>query len=62
MLLWNDMTSDLSASQQINFPGLDESDLAHFLSSLRRLNQIAEVQKSRKSLLHGKKYQTDCVL
>ncbi|KAF3853548.1 hypothetical protein F7725_014236 [Dissostichus mawsoni] len=45
---------------QINFPGLDESDVAHFLCSLRRLNQIAEVQKSRKPLLHGKKIKLMC--
>lgn len=30
--------------QPIDFPGLDERERAHFLSALRRLNTIAEVQ------------------
>lgn len=30
--------------QAISFPGLDESEVAHFLCGLQRLNKIAEVQ------------------
>ncbi|KAI4807834.1 hypothetical protein KUCAC02_027616 [Chaenocephalus aceratus] len=42
--------------EQINFPGLDESDLAHFLSSLRRLNQIAEASVNKVRVLVDAEY------
>lgn len=44
---WGPITSVLCLFQPINFPGLDESEVAHFLCSLQRLNKIAEVQMWR---------------
>ncbi|KAK1881885.1 Hydroxyproline dehydrogenase [Dissostichus eleginoides] len=42
--------------EQINFPGLDESDVAHFLCSLRRLNQIAEASVNKVRVLVDAEY------
>lgn len=42
--------------EQINFPGLDESDLVHFLCSLRRLNQIAEASVNKVRVLVDAEY------
>ncbi|KAK5850792.1 hypothetical protein PBY51_001638 [Eleginops maclovinus] len=42
--------------EQIHFPGLNESDVAHFLCGLRRLNQIAEASVNKVRVLVDAEY------
>ncbi|XP_059180480.1 hydroxyproline dehydrogenase [Centropristis striata] len=42
--------------EQINFPGLDESEVAHFLCSLQRLNKIAEASVNKVRVLVDAEY------
>ncbi|XP_037610574.1 hydroxyproline dehydrogenase [Sebastes umbrosus] len=42
--------------EPINFPGLDESEAAHFLCSLRRLNKIAEASVNKVRVLVDAEY------
>ncbi|XP_034563784.1 hydroxyproline dehydrogenase [Notolabrus celidotus] len=42
--------------EPIKFPGLDESEVAHFLCSLRRLNQIAEASVNKVRVLVDAEY------
>ncbi|KAF7659536.1 hypothetical protein LDENG_00295910 [Lucifuga dentata] len=42
--------------EQINFPGLDEKEAAHFLCSLQRLNKIAEASVNKVRVLVDAEY------